>query len=154
VGAGHLGASTGLGRSLWTGRIGLNTTRIRGRREDELPVYTYEAVPGVPPVSALRFGLQPSTGGLPPDGLITKRRAEGARTQLFSVCGSARRNDSTASQERSVVAQAGPLPPPAPLTPLLRPFRSVAFPGISSTAFTRSFIPREARIGPPCLTRK
>jgi AraC family transcriptional activator of pobA len=31
------------------------------------PVYTYEAVPGVPPVSVLRFpGQEPSPGGPPP----------------------------------------------------------------------------------------
>ena len=40
---------------------------MRGRRDDGLPVYTYETVPGVPPVSALRFGREPSAGGLPPD---------------------------------------------------------------------------------------
>src|SRR3712207_7390713 len=40
---------------------------MRGRRDDGLPVYTYEAVPGVPSVSALRFGREPSPGGLPPD---------------------------------------------------------------------------------------
>jgi AraC family transcriptional activator of pobA len=40
---------------------------MRGRREDRLPVYTYETVPGVPSVSALRFGREFSTGGLPPD---------------------------------------------------------------------------------------
>ena len=45
----------------------MGTTRMRGRRDDGLPVYTYEAVPGVPSVSVLRFGRQPSTGGLPPD---------------------------------------------------------------------------------------
>ncbi len=45
----------------------MGTTRMRGRRDDGLPVYTYEAVPGVPSVSALRFGREPSTGGLPPD---------------------------------------------------------------------------------------
>jgi AraC-like DNA-binding protein len=40
---------------------------MRGKRNDGLPVYTYEVVPGVPSVSALRFGRQPSPGGLPPD---------------------------------------------------------------------------------------
>jgi AraC family transcriptional activator of pobA len=40
---------------------------MRGWRDDGLPVYTYETVPGVPSVSALRFGREPSTGGLPPD---------------------------------------------------------------------------------------
>jgi AraC family transcriptional regulator, transcriptional activator of pobA len=49
-------------------KIGLGTSRIlRGRRDDEPPVYTYEAVPGVPPVSAMRLGKEPSPGGLPPD---------------------------------------------------------------------------------------
>jgi AraC family transcriptional activator of pobA len=38
---------------------------MRGRRDDGPPVYTYEAVPGVPPVSARRFGREPSPGGLP-----------------------------------------------------------------------------------------
>jgi AraC family transcriptional activator of pobA len=38
-----------------------------GRRDDGLPVYTYETVPGVPSVSVLRFGREPSPGGLPPD---------------------------------------------------------------------------------------
>jgi AraC family transcriptional activator of pobA len=37
-----------------------------GRRDDGPVVYTYEAVPGVPPVSTLRFGQQSSPGGLPP----------------------------------------------------------------------------------------
>ncbi len=45
----------------------MGTTRMRGWRDDGLPVYTYETVPGVPSVSALRFGREPSTGGLPPD---------------------------------------------------------------------------------------
>ena len=44
----------------------MGTTRMRGRRDDGLPVYTYETVPGVPSVSALRFGQEPSPGGLPP----------------------------------------------------------------------------------------
>jgi AraC family transcriptional regulator, transcriptional activator of pobA len=58
VGAGRPGASTGLGRALWTGRgrIGLDTTRVLGRRDDGPPVYTYEVVPGVPPVGATRLG--------------------------------------------------------------------------------------------------
>jgi AraC family transcriptional regulator, transcriptional activator of pobA len=38
------------------GGIGLDTTRMRGRREDGPPTYAYEAVPGIPPVSALRLG--------------------------------------------------------------------------------------------------
>jgi AraC family transcriptional activator of pobA len=45
----------------------MGTTRMRGRRDDGLPVYTYETVPGVPSVSALRFGQKPSPGGLPQD---------------------------------------------------------------------------------------
>src|SRR5215216_7395570 len=68
VGAGRPGASTGLGRALWPGIgriIGLGTTRRRGRREDAPPVYTYEAVPGVPPVGAMRLGRELSPGGLP-----------------------------------------------------------------------------------------
>jgi AraC-like DNA-binding protein len=48
-------------------KIGVGTTRTRGRRDDRVPVYTYETVPGVPSVSALRFGREPSQGGLPPD---------------------------------------------------------------------------------------
>jgi AraC family transcriptional regulator, transcriptional activator of pobA len=47
-------------------KIGLGTSRIRGRRDDGPPVYTYEVVPGVPPVSAIRLGQAPSPGGLPP----------------------------------------------------------------------------------------
>ncbi len=43
----------------------MGTTRMRGRRGDGLPVYTYEAVPGVPPVSAMRLGLG-SSAQLPP----------------------------------------------------------------------------------------
>ena len=56
----------GLGRSLRIGRgsIGLGTTRMRGRREDGLPIYTYEAVPGVPPVSVMRMGR---SSARPPD---------------------------------------------------------------------------------------
>ncbi len=33
----------------------MGTTRASGRRGDGLPVRTYEAVPGVPPVSVMRF---------------------------------------------------------------------------------------------------
>src|SRR5215217_4466576 len=60
-------ACTGLGRTLGIGRgrIGLGTSRMRGRRDDGLPVYTYEAVPGVPLVSATRLGRELSPGGLP-----------------------------------------------------------------------------------------
>src|SRR5829696_7604852 len=68
VGAGRPGASTGLGRALWPGIgriIGLDTTRMRGRRQDGPPVYTYEAVPGVPPVGAMTLGRELSPGGLP-----------------------------------------------------------------------------------------
>ena len=36
--------------------IVLGTTRMLGRRDDGPPVYTYEAVPGVPPVSTMRLG--------------------------------------------------------------------------------------------------
>ena len=39
---------------------------MRGRRDDGLPVYTYQAVPGMPPVSTLRLG-RGSSGGLLPD---------------------------------------------------------------------------------------
>jgi hypothetical protein len=56
--AGRSSASAELGRSLRIGRIGLDTTRMRGRRESGPPVYTYEAVPGVPPVSATRLGRE------------------------------------------------------------------------------------------------
>ncbi len=45
----------------------MGTTRMLGRRDDGPPVYTYETVPGVPSVSALRFGREPSAGSLPPD---------------------------------------------------------------------------------------
>src|SRR5215211_9453823 len=38
------------------GGIGLGTTKIRSRREDAPPVYTYEAVPGMPLVSTMRLG--------------------------------------------------------------------------------------------------
>src|SRR5215216_5143989 len=38
---------------------------MRGRRGDGPPVYTYEAVPGVPPVRATRLGRELSPGGLP-----------------------------------------------------------------------------------------
>ncbi len=46
-------------------RTGLGTTRMLGSRGDGPPVYTYEAVPGVPPVSATRLGRELSPGGLP-----------------------------------------------------------------------------------------
>src|SRR5918994_5362874 len=57
----------GLSRLLTIGRggIGMGTMRMRGRRDDGLPVYTYEAVPGIPPVSAMRMG-RGSSGGMPP----------------------------------------------------------------------------------------
>jgi len=38
---------------------------MRGRRGDGPPVYTYEAMPGVPPVGAMRLGRELSPGGLP-----------------------------------------------------------------------------------------
>src|SRR5215217_5727090 len=38
------------------GGIGLGTTKIRSRQEDAPPVYTYEAVPGMPLVSTMRLG--------------------------------------------------------------------------------------------------
>jgi AraC family transcriptional activator of pobA len=47
------------------GSIDSGTTRILGRREDDLPVYTYEVVPGVPPVGTTRLGRELSPGGLP-----------------------------------------------------------------------------------------
>ena len=47
------------------GRIGVGTTRMRGRRDDGPPVYTYEAVPGVPPVSAMRLD-RGASAQLPP----------------------------------------------------------------------------------------
>ena len=37
-----------------------------GRGDDGPPVYTYEAVPGVPPVSTIRFGRKLPPGGPPP----------------------------------------------------------------------------------------
>jgi AraC family transcriptional regulator, transcriptional activator of pobA len=37
-----------------------------GRRDDGPAVYTYEAVPGVPPVSTIRFGRKLPPGGPPP----------------------------------------------------------------------------------------
>ena len=37
-----------------------------GRRDDEPAVYAYEAVPGVPPVSTIRYGRKPPSGGPPP----------------------------------------------------------------------------------------
>ncbi len=40
------------------------TTRTLGGRGGGLPIYTYEAVPGVPPVGVIRLGRE-----LPPDGL-------------------------------------------------------------------------------------
>ena len=46
--------------------MSLGTSRMRARRDDGLPVYTYETVPGVPPVSTMRLGQEPSPGGLPP----------------------------------------------------------------------------------------
>jgi AraC family transcriptional regulator, transcriptional activator of pobA len=49
-------------------RIGLGTTRVPGVRGDGLPVRTYEVVPGVPPVSVLRFPRrEPPRGGPPAD---------------------------------------------------------------------------------------
>lgn len=39
---------------------------MRGGRDDALPVYTFEIVSGVPPVSVLRFDRRASPGGLPP----------------------------------------------------------------------------------------
>jgi len=46
----------------------LDATRIPGRRGDGLPVHTYETVPGVPPVSVLRFDGQGPPPGGPPAG--------------------------------------------------------------------------------------
>ncbi len=43
----------------------MGTTRMLGRTGDGPPVYTYEAVPGVPPVSVLRLGHELSPGGIP-----------------------------------------------------------------------------------------
>src|SRR5215208_1670436 len=64
---GRASPSARLGRSLSTGRskIGLGTTRMRDRRGDGPPVYTYEAMPGMPLVSATRLGRELSPGGLP-----------------------------------------------------------------------------------------
>jgi AraC-like DNA-binding protein len=43
----------------------MGTTRMLGRRDDGPAVYTYEAVPGVPPVSTIRFGRKLPPGGPP-----------------------------------------------------------------------------------------
>ena len=43
----------------------MGTARMLGRRDDGPPVYTYEAVPGVPPVGATRLGRKLPPGGLP-----------------------------------------------------------------------------------------
>jgi AraC family transcriptional activator of pobA len=43
----------------------LGTSRMLGRRDDGPPVYTYEAVPGVPPVSTIRFGRKLPSGEPP-----------------------------------------------------------------------------------------
>src|SRR5215204_5670240 len=51
--------------SLWRGRIVLGRTRMMGRGDDGPAVYTYEAVPGVPPVSTIRFGRK-----LPPGEVV------------------------------------------------------------------------------------
>src|SRR5829696_1786928 len=62
----RLGAARGVAApSLWRGRIVLGRTRMLGRREDGPAVYTYEAVPGVPPMSTIRFGWKPSPGEPP-----------------------------------------------------------------------------------------
>jgi AraC family transcriptional activator of pobA len=47
------------------GGVGLDTTRMLGKRGEGPPVYTYEAVPGVPPVGAMRLGRELPPGGLP-----------------------------------------------------------------------------------------
>jgi AraC family transcriptional regulator, transcriptional activator of pobA len=41
------------------------STRLAGRREDGTPVYTYRRLPGLPPVSVLRFGGAALPEGLP-----------------------------------------------------------------------------------------
>jgi len=46
--------------------MSMGTSRMRGSRDAGLPVYTYETMPGVPPVSAIRLGQEGSPGGLPP----------------------------------------------------------------------------------------
>lgn len=43
----------------------MDTTRILGSRGDGPLVYTYEAVPGVPPVSVIRLGHELSPSGIP-----------------------------------------------------------------------------------------
>src|SRR5215217_9552835 len=67
VEAGRASVSAGLGRSLRTGRgrIVLGTTRMMGRGDDGPAVYTYEAVPGMPPVSTIRFGRKLPPGEPP-----------------------------------------------------------------------------------------
>jgi AraC-like DNA-binding protein len=45
--------------------MGLGPTRMLARRGDGPPIYTYDVVPGVPPVSAIRLGRALAPGGLP-----------------------------------------------------------------------------------------
>ena len=46
----------------------MDTARMLDNRGEEPPVYTYEAVPGVPPVSVLRFRGWEFPPGEPPPG--------------------------------------------------------------------------------------
>src|ERR671921_2233112 len=63
----RLGAARGAAApSLWRGRTVLGTTRMLVRRDNGPAVYTYEAVPGVPAVSTIRFGRKLPSGGPPP----------------------------------------------------------------------------------------
>ena len=43
----------------------MGPTRMLARRGDGPPIYTYEAVPGVPPVSTIKLGRALAPGGLP-----------------------------------------------------------------------------------------
>lgn len=45
--------------------MGLGPTRMLARRGDGPPIYTYQAVPGVPPVSTMKLGRAHAPGGLP-----------------------------------------------------------------------------------------
>lgn len=58
----------------------MGTTRMLGRGRDGPPVYTYEAVPGVPPVSVARLGREPPQGST--DG--TPERPRDAQAQRRS----------------------------------------------------------------------
>lgn len=48
----------------------MDTARKLDRRGHSLPVYTYEVVPGVPPLSVTRLGRELAPGGLPRSGHV------------------------------------------------------------------------------------